>query len=207
MAQIDTVTALLKNARGSHVDPLAEVVAEWIQFAGWLHAETRQDRAAVKLLRDADDLANEIGHGTLIAQAANFMGYIARQQGHPHTVVRHFLGAHYTPGAHPAQRVGDAAQAAQGYAKLGEHDEARRLLDVATNLLDTASREQAPGAAYWLTPTFHRLNIGIAHLALDDFVDAADHLGAGLAGLPEEQQGAVWADEYRDAYEVARQSS
>lgn len=206
-AQVAMVTGLLKDARGPYRDPLAVVAAEYVQFEGWLHAEARNDAAAVRALTVAEDLADDARDGTLAAQAANFRGYLARQQGRPGGVVRWFLAAHHTPGAHPAQRVGDAAQAAQGYASLGEADEARRLLDVAGGLLDEASRDQPPGTAYWLTGDFHRLNIGLAHLALGDHADAADHLAAGLDGLPEDQQAAEWAIEYRDALDQAKQAS
>jgi transcriptional regulator with XRE-family HTH domain len=205
-AQTAMVTGLLKDARGPHRDDLAKVAAEYVQFEGWLHAEARNDPEAVRILSAAEDLADDAMDGTLAAQAANFRGYLARQQGRPGAVVRWFLTAHHTPGAHPAQRLGDAAQAAQGFATLGEDDEARRLLDIAGRLLDAAGRDQPPGTAYWLTPTFHRLNIGLAHLALGDHADAADHLTAGLDGLPDDQQGAEWANEYRRALGTATQA-
>ncbi|CAM4185931.1 helix-turn-helix transcriptional regulator [Kibdelosporangium persicum] len=206
-AQAAMVTGLLKNARGPHRDELAKVAAEYVQFEGWLHAEARNDVEAVRALTIAEDLADDARDGTLAAQAANFRGYLARQQGRPGAVVRWFLTAHHTPGAHPAQRLGDAAQAAHGYAALGEADEARRLLDVAGGLLDDAARDQPPGTAYWLKGDFHRLNIGLAHLALGDHADAADHIAAGLAGLPADQQGAEWTIEYRDALDQAQQAS
>jgi transcriptional regulator with XRE-family HTH domain len=204
LEQHATVTEMLRHAEGPHRDELAAVVAQYTQVAGWLRAELRHDQEAVRLLADAEQLSDEIGSGELAAQAANFRGWLARQQGLPLAVVRWFLAAHHTPGAHPAQRVGDAAQAAQGYAMLGQRDDARRLLDVAGDLIDVAERELPPDTAYWLTPTFHRLNIGLAHLALDEPADAAEHLAAGLAGLPEEQAQAEWAGEYRAALERAR---
>jgi transcriptional regulator with XRE-family HTH domain len=206
LEQHSMVVEMLRNAEGPHRDALAVVAAEYTQVAGWLHAELRHDQDAVRLLGDAEELADEIGDGELAAQATNFRGWLARQQGLPIAVVRWFLAAHRTPGAHPAQRVGDAAQAAQGYAMLDERDEARRLLDVATALLDGAERELPPDTAYWLTPTFHRLNIGLAHLALDEHDTAAEHLAAGIAGLPTDQAGAEWAREYRTALETAREA-
>jgi hypothetical protein len=206
-AQVALVTGLLKSARGPHRDALTTVAAEYVQFAGWLHAEARQDDEAVRLLTDAEDLADAAGDGALAAQAANFRGYLARQQRNPRGVVRWFLTAHHTPGAHPAQQLGDAAQAAQGFATLGKRDTARRLLDIAGGLIDAASRDQPPGTAYWLTPTFHRLNIGLAHLALGDHADAADHIAAGLNGLPEDQASAEWVIEYQQALSTAKQAS
>ncbi|MFE7624298.1 hypothetical protein [Streptomyces sp. NPDC057509] len=201
-AQADTVRELLRGARGPHRDALADVVAEWVQFEGWLHASARNDARALVLLDEALELADEAESGTLAAQALNFRGYVARQQGRPRAVARWFSAAYHTPGAHPAQRTGDAAQAAHGYAELGQTGEARRLLEEAAGLADAAA-DQPPGTAYWLTPVFQRLNLGLAHLGLGEHSDAAEHLRAGLAGLPADQQGAEWSVEYRDALVVA----
>lgn len=137
----------------------------------------------MKLLSEAAKLAEIVESGPLIAQARNFRGYVARQQGHPHEMTRWFLAAYETPGAHPAQRMGDAAQAAHGYAQLGQRDTARRLLDDALGLSDAAT-DTPPDTAYWLTPMFQRLNIGLACLGLGRPGDAAEHIRTGLRGLP-----------------------
>ncbi|WP_328691192.1 helix-turn-helix domain-containing protein [Streptomyces caniferus] len=197
-AQMDSVKGLLRAARGPHRDALIEVVAESVQFAGWLYASTRQDALAVRRLDEAADLADEANSGTLAAQACNFRGYIARQQGNPRGMVRWFSAAYHTPGAHPAQRMGDAAQVAQGLGELGEMDQARRLLDEAMALED-AAKDQPPGTAYWLTPSFQRLNLGLAHLGLKEYDLAADHIRSGLQGLPADHQGAEWAKEHQAA--------
>ncbi|GAA3018922.1 helix-turn-helix domain-containing protein [Streptomyces fulvorobeus] len=201
-AQAETARSLLRDARGPHRDALTDVVAEWVQFEGWLHASARVDLPAVLLLNEALELADDAESPHLTAQALNFRGYLARQQGRPRSVIRWFLAAYNTPGAHPAQRMGDAAQAAQGYAEIGRRDDALRLLDEAASLSDAAA-DQPPGTAYWLTPTFQRLNLGLAHLSLNAHSDAADHLRAGLAGLPADQQSAAWSVEYRAALDVA----
>lgn len=65
--------------------------------------------------------------------------------------------------------------------------------------LEESGQHPAPGTAYWLSPTFHRLNLGLAHLSLASYDIAADHLNNGLGGLPEDQQNAAWTTEYRDA--------
>lgn len=202
-AQMDTVLGLLKETRGPHREALAEVAAESVQFSGWLHASARNDHQAVRYLTEATELADETGSGPLASQALNFRGYLSRQQRRPQGVTRWFSAAYYTPGAHPSQRMGDAAQAAQGYAELGMVDHARRLLDEAMSLSD-AAKDQPPVTAYWLSPTFQCLNLGLAHLTLGAYGDAADLLTTGLDGLPRDQQGAVWAVEYREAQERAQ---
>lgn len=208
LVQMDTVVALARDSDSLSMpadvrDGLKQVAAEWVQFAGWLHAEAGRHpgdcREAVRLLTEAEDFADEINDGPLAAQAANFKGYLARQQGRPRAVVRWFLTAYNTPGAHPAQMLGDVAQAAQGLAMLGEDEDARRLLDQAHGMRDRAEVETPPDTAYWLVPSFHGLNIGLAYLALGDKGKAADSIRDALDNLPEDQQGAEWTNEYRAA--------
>lgn len=95
----DIVTGMVSQARGAHRGELVKVAAEYVQFAGWLHAETRHDPEAAHLLTDAEELADEADDGTLAAQVANFRGYLARQRGNARGVVRWFLAEHNTPGA------------------------------------------------------------------------------------------------------------
>jgi tetratricopeptide (TPR) repeat protein len=203
MTQMQEVTRLLRGARGPHRDRLAEVVSEWVQFAGWMLAQVRKDAEAARLLNDALEIADEIGNGTLAAQALNFKGYIARQQGRPQGIARWFAAAANTPGAHPAQRLGDMLQSAAGLAELGARDDALRMVESAERLSDAAAAVPPPDTAYWLTPEFNRLNMGLANLGLGRYADAADHITAGLQGLPDELKDAPWTKEHRDALKRA----
>jgi transcriptional regulator with XRE-family HTH domain len=203
MEQMREVTRMLKGARGPHRDSLAEVASEWVQFAGWMLAQVRRDDEAVRLLNDALELADEMGNGTLAAQALNFKGYISRQQGRPQGIARWFSAAANTPGAHPAQRIGDYLQSAAGLAELGERDAALRTVEDAERLMDKAAALPPPATAYWLTPAFNRLNMGLCTLALGRYSEAADHLRTGLAGLPDELRDAPWSWEHKDALQRA----
>jgi transcriptional regulator with XRE-family HTH domain len=194
-----TAHDLAVNARGPHADALHEVAAEWTQFVGWLYAEARNDAEAVRVLDQATTEADAICSGPLAAQALNFRGYLERQRGNPRGIVRYFLAAYHTPGASPLQRVGDAIQAAHGYALLGDRATAARLLGEASDLTTSAESAAPPATAYWLSPTFSRMGLGLAYLALGDRTAAADNLRVGLAGLPADQRGAEWTQEYRRA--------
>ncbi|GAA3883975.1 helix-turn-helix domain-containing protein [Streptomyces sedi] len=206
MAQMRQVTRLLREARGPHRERLAEVVSEWVQFAGWMLAQSRKDGEAVTLLNDALEIADEIGNGTLAAQALNFKGYIARQQGKPHGIARWFAAAASTPGAHPAQRIGDYLQAAAGMATMGETGASLRLVEDAERLTDRAAALPPPDTAYWLTPAFNRINMGLCTLELGRYSEAVDHLRSGLAGLPSEFQNAPWSQEHKSALRRAREA-
>ncbi|WP_175407931.1 helix-turn-helix transcriptional regulator [Streptomyces sp. TRM64462] len=206
LAQMTEVVRLLKDARGPHRDRLAEVASEFVQFGGWLLAQERRDGEAVRLLGEAVELADEVGNGTLAAQALNFKGYLARRQARPQGVARWYSAAAFTPGAHPAQRLGDMLQAAAGLAELGARDDALRMMENAERLTDVAAALPPPDTAYWLTPEFNRLNMGLAHLGLGRYADAVDHITAGLAGLPAELRNAPWTWEHRDALRRATEA-
>ncbi|MBM0235433.1 helix-turn-helix transcriptional regulator [Micromonospora sp. STR1_7] len=198
-----TVQGLAADARGPAAAELHAVAAEWTQFVGWLHAEARNDAAAIRVLGEATDEADALGSGLLAAQALNFRGYLERQRGNPRGIVRYFLAAYHTPDASLLQRVGDAVQAAHGYALLGDEAAAVRLLGEASDLTTAAESTAPPATAYWLSPTFSRMGLGLAYLALGDQAAAVDNLRAGLAGLPADQRDAEWTQEYRQALETA----
>lgn len=202
-AEWRTITQLADQARGPAVDELRRTAAVWTQFYGWLLAEARHDADAVRVLVEAGEQADAIDSGVLAAQVENFRGYLERQRGNPRGIVRHFIAAYHTPGANPLQRIGDAAQAAHGYALLGDRSAAVQLLGEASDLTETADGVTPPDIAYWLSPGFTRMGIGLVWLALGDSVRAADHLRSGLDSLPAGYADAEWAAEYRAALEEA----
>lgn len=196
--QWDAVQQVARQARGSHATEFAGIAAEWTQFLGWLHAEARHDAQAARLLTEATDQADDLGDGPLTAQAVDFRAWLDRQRGHHRGAVRHGLAAYHTPGSHPLQRACNAAHAASGLARLGDHAEARRLLREAEGLLERAPLEP-PRTAYWLTPMFIQLGIGLAWLGMGERAVAAEHLRAGLESLPAGHVDSMWAEEYRVA--------
>lgn len=202
-AEWRTMSQLAQQGRGPAVDELRRVAAIWTQFYGWLLAEARHDADAVRMLTEAGEQADAVDDGALAAQVENFRGFLERQRGNPRGIVRHFLSAYHTPGANALQRIGDAAQAAHGYALLGDRHEAERLLAEASDLTEAADGVSPPEIAYWLSPGFTRMGIGLVWLALGDRTRAADHLRSGLASLPVGHADAEWAEEYRSALEDA----
>lgn len=203
MAHWETVTGLARDARGPAADRLYVVAAEWTQYAGWLRAEARHDTLAIDMLTEGVDQAIRIGHGSLAAQAKNFLGYVQRQRSNPRGIVEYFEAAYDTPGATRLQRIGDAAQAAHGYALLGDRSAAVALLGEAQDLALKADDDEPPPAAYWLSVTYNRLNLGLAYLALGDRREAIRQIRAGLDGIPSDHADSEWAVEYRRALDRA----
>ncbi|GAA1553202.1 hypothetical protein GCM10009678_40230 [Actinomadura kijaniata] len=201
-AQLDGILAMLRDVSGPLRDRLGSVAAEWSAYAGWLHATLRHDAPALKLFDLAEELADDAHDGVIAAIATSFRGYVARQQRRYELVVRASRAAMASPGRHPIQPTYDLLQAAQGYAGLGDVEQARRLLDeAAERARDTI---EPPPAVYWYSEPFFQLNIGMVHHGLGLHTDAVALLEDGLRGMPEDQADAEWLHEYRVALEEAR---
>lgn len=199
--QLSTLEGVFRDASGPHREELGRLVAEWTAFVGWLHTALRKDDRALALFTTAEELADDIGDGTIAATAASFRGYVARLQGHPRMAIRASAAALATPGAHPTQHTYDMLQTAQAYADLGGKTEAQRHLAQASDLATSAG--DPPAAVYWYTEPFFRLNIGLAQLGIGNYRDAADSITSGIADLPPEQRRAGWVEEYRQALALA----
>jgi hypothetical protein len=203
VAQLQTISAMLREASGPHRDELARVVAEWTVFTGWLHAALRQDDDAIALFNQAQDLSDDVGYGVGAALATSFTGYVARQQDRPRAVIRAASAAMETPGVHPAQKTYDKLQAAQGYARLGDKETVRRLLDQAVDLASTAG--DPPEPVYWYSEPFFQLNIGMTQHGVGNHRDAVALIQAGLDNLPADQRAAEWLQEYKQALTEAKE--
>ena len=193
--QLDTITKMLREVSGPHRTELCRLVAEWTNFAGWLHTAVGKDGDALTLFASAEDLSDDAGEGSTAATAASFRGYLAKLQGRPRRTIRASAAALATPGAHPTQRTYDLLQTAQAYADLADTEEAKRFLDKASDLATTAG--DPPPSVYWYTEPFFRLIIGLAQLGIGQYRDAMESLKRGIEEIPPDQRNAEWMNEYR----------
>ncbi len=200
-AQLQSLITLLRDSSGPHRDQLARVVAEWTSYVGWLYTAIGNYDAALTLLKHAEEQADDIEDGIIASTAISFQGYVARLQHRPRKVIRASTAALATPGAHPTQQVFDMLQSAEGYAELGDREQAREILSRAADQATSAG--EPPSSVYWYTEPFFRLNIGLAQLSIGEFTDAADSLKSGIETIPADQQDAEWMREYRQALAYA----
>lgn len=207
LAGHDQIHHLAAEARGPHAHQAQLVATEWTQFTGWLHAQTRHDSHAARLLNEAADRAMELGAPNLACQAWGFRGYLERQRGVPARITRAFMTAAETPGASTLHRIDALLNAVHGRGLMGEKREALRLLDQANDMTTAATADDVDPASYWLTPEWLRIPMGMAYLGLDRPDDAAENLRAGLHELPTGWQEAEWAAEYRDALDQAEMAA
>jgi transcriptional regulator with XRE-family HTH domain len=201
-AQLDMLTRTLRDARGPLRDPLGRIVAEWAEFAGWLHAACRIDTRALALWDRAVELADDFNDGAVAAHAISLPGYIALRQRRYKGVLRACHMAIGTPGSHETQRIHWTLRAARAFTALGQRDHARRLADDAAGRIDHAG--EPPRVAYWATRPYFEMATGLVLYELGYYRDAVDLLRSGLAGLPAEQRGAEWVRPEREALATAR---
>jgi hypothetical protein len=97
-------------------------------------------------------MSDEIGDGVLASTATSYRRYIALLQGHHRAALRSTVAAIATPGAHPTQVAYDHLQAAQAYAGLDDREQARSLLQKASDIVTTAG--SPPESIYWYTEPF-----------------------------------------------------
>src|SRR5690606_9839074 len=84
---------LAREARGEHAGAAHFVVAEWLQFAGWIHAQVRHDGIADDLYAQSTERAEGIGAGALASQSRRFRGSLALRRGQSLQSTRHYLAA------------------------------------------------------------------------------------------------------------------
>lgn len=202
--QLATVEMIARDARGPHARDVHLVAVEFGQFAGWLNSQVRNDARAERLLSTAARDALELEHPDLACQTLSFRGALDRFRGDAKGITRWNLAAYNVAGVSDLHRVDAAFHAIQGLGMLGDEEGASQLLaeadDTATALDGT---NVSSSVAYWLTPSWLRLPIGLAYLGLGNHGEAADNLRAGLESMPDGWQSADWSIEYRDALAAA----
>jgi transcriptional regulator with XRE-family HTH domain len=203
-AHHQSLVRLAREARGPHVPALQLVVAESLQFVGWLSAQLGRHEAADRMYAQSADRAEELGAGGLASQSRRFRGSLAWEQGQPTRMVQHYQHAAQTPGAGTLHRIDAELRHAHGLALLGDRAGALRALHAADDLTTAADGARPDPFAYWLTSSWLRFPLGLAYLELGRAQDAADNLHVGLESLPDEQRETPWTAQYRSALETAQ---
>jgi len=193
---LSTIQAVARDARGTVARDVHLVAVQAGQFAGWLHANVRNDRRAEQLLSTAARDALSLDHPDLACQTLSFRGALDWFRGNANGMARWNLAAYEVPNASALHRADAAFNAVHAIGVLGNDQEATRLLGKADDITTALDGTDAYSpVAYWLTPGWLRLSVGLAHLGLGNHRQAADSLRAGLDGW----QGADWATDYQDA--------
>jgi transcriptional regulator with XRE-family HTH domain len=228
LIQVETIQRMISESKTSAppdvVRRLCSVAAEWVRFAGWLHAapSQRMDSEAMTFFSLAEELADEARDPAAAALAVSFRGYVARQRGNWRAVIRASFAARESPGSHHTQRTFDTLQAAQGYAGLAQEllavdgvgaerhiRDSRKLLDSASSMIDqmVGDKGTPPDSVYWYSAAFFRMNIGMALYGLGAMSEAVQNLKAGLEGFASDYRTTEWAREYTETLALAEAAS
>lgn len=198
--QLATTQILAREARGPVARDVHLVAVQFEQFAGWLNSQVRNDKRAEQQLSTAARDALSLDHPDLACQTLSFRGALDRFRGNAKGITRWNIAAYEVPGVSDLHKVDAAFHAVQGLGMLGDQKEAARLLGEADDITTALDGSDASSpVAYWLSPSWLRMPIGLAHLGLGNHKSAAENLRAGLESMPDGWQNAEWSVEYRDA--------
>lgn len=195
-----SVQIIARDARGPVARDVHLVAVQFEQFAGWLHSQVRNDKRAEQHLSTAARDALSLDHPDLACQTLSFRGALDRFRGNAKGIARWNIAAYEVPGVSDLHRVDAAFHAVQGLGMLGDRQEASRLLNEADDITTALDGSDASSSvAYWLSPSWLRLPVGLAHLGLGNYRQAANSLRAGLDAMPDGWTDAEWSIEYQDA--------
>lgn len=203
LAQMDTVTTMVREATGQRRPSLLATAGSWAQFAGWLHTSIGKYEQARMWFGRALEWATEAGDTQMVATVLSYQGHVAWLTAQFGPVVGLSNAALRDESVYPGQRAYDAFQAARGHAAMGQLDDAKRMLAWGDELAAVSDgwTGVVPSWQYYRAPWFWRLERGLAyrHMTRWDSSHAAlavSELRAGVDGMPAEMRGADWAGEY-----------
>ena len=136
LAQIEVLDGLRSHTRPGTAEPTLRLLAQYAEFAGWLHQDSGDTAAAMFWSDRATQWAQAIGDYQMVAYMLVRKSNIALLDDDAVNVVELAAAARKVPGpASPKLHALAAQQEARGWALAGEADEFQHRLDTAANLL------------------------------------------------------------------------
>jgi tetratricopeptide (TPR) repeat protein len=208
LAQINLVEDLVRDAGGDVRRAVVDMASQWVQFAGWLSAQSCMPVAAREWYGRALEWATETGNANMVATALNMRGHLAWQAGEVGPVIDLSAAAARQP-ASPGVRALAVQQEARGHAMAGEGAETDRRLDQAVALAAAAAEhpDDEPPWVYFYGPAHLQLQRGLAYRLLGRYPQAIELLTAGLAAVPPQTRGSEWLGTYQCQLAVAHAQS
>ena len=135
-AQIDVLDGLRRHARPGTAEPLLRLLAQYAEFAGWLHQDTGDATAAMYWSDRATEWAQAVGDYQMVAYLLVRKSNIALLDDDATAVVELAAAASRVPGPVSPKLVALASQQeARGWAMRGDADRFRANIDTAGELL------------------------------------------------------------------------
>ena len=136
LAQIDVLDGLRKHARPGTTDAALRLLAQYAEFAGWLHQDAGDTAAAMWWSERASQWAQAVGDYQMVAYMLVRMSNIALLDHDAGNVIELAAAARKVPGPLSPKLVALAAQQeARGWALFGGETQFRSNLESAADLL------------------------------------------------------------------------
>lgn len=136
LAQIEVLDGLRRHTRPGTAEPTLRLLAQYAEFAGWLHQDAGDTTAAMFWSDRATQWAQAVGDYQMVAYMLVRKSNIALLDDDPRNVVDLAAAARKVPGpVSPKLHALAAQQEARGWAMAGEADQFQHQLDTAANLL------------------------------------------------------------------------
>ena len=136
LAQIDVLDGLRRHTRPGTAEPTLRLLAQYGEFAGWLHQDAGNSAAAMLWCDRASQWAQAVGDYQMVAYVLVRRSNIALLDDDAVNVIDLAAAARKVPGPiSPKLHALAGQQEARGWALAGESDHFRYELDTAANLL------------------------------------------------------------------------
>jgi hypothetical protein len=136
LAQIEVLDGLRRHARPGTSEPTLRLLAQYAEFAGWLHQDVGDTTAAMFWSDRATQWAQAVGDYQMVAYMLVRKSNIALLGDDAGSVVDLAAAARKVPGpVSPKLHALAAQQEARGWALIGEAGQFQHRLDTAANLL------------------------------------------------------------------------
>lgn len=194
LSHLDLVESLAEQAPDRDRLGLVDQLAQWRQFAGWLHAASGDHPGAAGLYEKTLSAALEANRPDLAATALSMRGHLSWQVRRAGPLIS-LTEAALRQAVGPAVRLVATQQLARGHALAGQVAEADKAMARADRLADKVT--EVPPWMYFHDPAYLELQRGLV-LALTGRLDAAaEAVAAGLEGLEPGTAASDWVDQYR----------
>jgi tetratricopeptide (TPR) repeat protein len=182
-AQIQVIRQLRDASRGTDRQALLVMQAQYAEFAGWLHQDARDFRAAGFWLDRALDWSHAAADREMATYVMARKSQLAGDMGDPATAIDLAGAAASMAGKRSRLKATAATYGAHGYALAGQRTECLRAIDSATEIAGRGDGGGSPWAT-WLDAAYIDVQRGRCLSALGDHARAAAVFQRAIRDLP-----------------------
>jgi tetratricopeptide (TPR) repeat protein len=151
--QLEYVARLLNSPTSLREHRELLVISGWLSLLiGCVNYDLGDERRAEAARVAAQQLGREAGHGEIVAWSCEMSAWFALTQGRYRSILD-FSEAGREAAPHASVAIQLVAQAAKGFARLGDRSQVRRTLDQGAKLLEQHGNPERPQNHFVVDPT------------------------------------------------------